>query len=608
MHISRRPTKGSGLITLLIISLIVASVVVIFSERQTPAEMVPISTVQDLAEQNQLAKLTVADNRITAELIDGTKREAIRPAGESLADLGLSERNIVIEAVDSMNRDFWLSVIAGVIPFVLIALFLIFMMRSAQNSAQGPLAFSRSNPRVASSDKKVKTTFADVAGAQEAKEELIEVVDFLKSPKKYLTMGAKIPKGVLMVGPPGTGKTLLARAVAGEANVPFFSISGSEFVEMFVGVGASRVRDLFQRAKRNAPSIVFVDEIDAVGRQRGAGLGGGHDEREQTLNQILTEMDGFEKGQHVIVMAATNRPDVLDPALLRPGRFDRRVVIDAPDLPAREEILEVHGRNKPLAKKVDLKEIAKATPGCTGADLENILNEAAISAARENKKVIGQEHIVSAIEKEALGPARKSRLMSEDERRITAIHEMGHAIVGHALAHTDPIHKITIVSRGMANGVTWSLPKKERTMATRARFMDELAQLLGGRVAEEIIFGDITTGASNDIERATKIARSMVTEYGMSSLGPISYGHKHGSVFLGRELGEQRNYSEDKAEAIDTEVSSIVSSAHAAATRILKKHKGKLLSIADALLKKETLEADEFEKLMGIKKPTPKTA
>lgn len=600
-----RPPR-SGLLTLLVIALLAGSAYAIFnpSLTATKAKDVPISTVVEQYRAGEIEKIKVENTDLTVTLKDGTIEKAVRPSGESLKDLGLSDpaSKVVVEAVDDSYSGFWLNVLAGVIPFLLIGAFLVYMMRQAQSNNQGAMSFGQSQARVADKTKN-KTTFAEVAGSHEAKEELVEIVDFLKNPKKYTSMGAKIPRGVLLVGPPGTGKTLLARAVAGEANVPFFSISGSEFVEMFVGVGASRVRDLFKKAKRNAPAIVFVDEIDAVGRQRGAGLGGGHDEREQTLNQILTEMDGFEQDATVIVMAATNRPDVLDPALLRPGRFDRRVVMDAPDVKERVEILHVHARNKPFAKDVDFERIAKQTPGFTGADLENLLNESAIFAAKKNQKIITQLDLEKSIEKVALGPEKKARVLSETERKITAYHEAGHAIVGHLLVNCDPVHKVSIISRGMALGVTWYLPDEDRRLESESRFHDELASLLGGHVAEELTFGEVTTGSSNDLERASKIARRMVTEFGMSEkLGPVIYGQKHGSVFLGRDLGHERNYSEEMARVIDEEVKKIVNTAYETAKKILTKQKVKLKLVAEDLLTRETLTSDDFERLMGAKK------
>ena len=461
------------------------------------------------------------------------------------------------------------------------------------------MSFGQSRARLFSPGGK-KTTFQDVAGLLEPKQELFEVVEFLKSPAKFRSLGAEIPKGVLLVGPPGCGKTLLAKAVAGEAAVPFFSISASEFVEMFVGVGAARVRDLFQKAKRNAPAILFIDELDAIGRQRGAGLGGSHDEREQTLNQILVEMDGFETDTRVIVMAATNRPDVLDPALLRPGRFDRRVVIDLPDLIEREEILKIHSRGKPLARDIELGKIARSTAGLSGADLRNIINEAAILAARENFKEIHQAELNSSIEKVVLGPERKSHLLSQKEKEISAYHEAGHAIVGKILPNCDPILKISVVSRGMALGYTWSLPIEDKKLFSKAKFEDEIAQLLGGYVAEKIIFSQVTTGAQNDLRRATKIARDMVMIYGMSEkLGPIVLGEKEELIFLGREISEQRNYSEAKAAQIDSEVEGIINQAQKKAIAILQRKKAVLKKVAEKLIKEETIEAAEFERLMG---------
>ena len=605
---NKMPRRRNGLLTLLIIALIVASAYILLNPQLEAAVEVPITTIQQQYRAKEIKSIKVEGSALTVELKTGIKETSTRPAGETLKDLGLSEADsdVVIQAVDNTGSDFWLNVLAGIIPFVLIAVFLVYMMRQAQSHNQGAMSFGQSRATVVDKEKN-KTTFADVAGANEAKAELVEIVDFLKNPKKYTSMGAKIPKGVMLVGAPGTGKTLLARAVAGEANVPFFSISGSEFVEMFVGVGASRVRDLFKKAKRNSPSIVFVDEIDAVGRQRGTGVGGGHDEREQTLNQILTEMDGFETGTNVIVIAATNRPDVLDPALLRPGRFDRRVVIDVPDVKERNEILAVHSRNKPFAKDADLEKVAKQTPGFTGADLENLLNEAAILAASKGQKTITHEDLEKSIEKVALGPEKKSRVLNEEEKIVTAYHEVGHAIVAHMLPHTDPVHKVSIVSRGMALGVTWYLPKEDRHLASESRFHDELASLLGGHVAEELAFGEVTTGSSNDLERASKIARAMVTKYGMShKIGPVIYGSNHGSVFLGKDLMHERDYSDAMANEIDKEVKVIVETAYTTAKSILTKNKEKLKKVANELLKVETFTAEEFEKAFGEKKAVAK--
>jgi len=503
------------------------------------------------------------------------------------------KKKISIEVIPTEGQKFWSDLLISILPIIFIVAVLAFMIKQAQGSANQAMSFGKSKAKLYDKNKS-KTTFKDVAGAKEAKEDLVEIVDFLKNPTKYTNMGAKIPKGVLLIGGPGTGKTLLARAVAGEAKVPFFHISGSEFVEMFVGVGASRVRDLFKKAKKNAPCIVFIDEIDAVGRQRGAGMGGGNDEREQTLNQILTEMDGFEQGTNVIVIAATNRPDVLDPALLRPGRFDRRIVVDMPDIEAREEILKVHTRGKTLAKNVNLQKIAAQTPGFSGADLENLLNESAILAAKENKKEITMQHIEQSIEKIVLGPARKSKILSKEEKKITAYHETGHAIVGHLLQNCDKVHKISIISRGMSLGVTWFLPEKDKKLYKKSKFEDEISSLLGGYVAEETFFGEMTTGASNDLERATGMARNMVTTYGMSSLGPITYGQQNKEVFLGRDYGHIKNYSEEIAGKIDEEVKKIITKQYKITKKIITENKELMIAIGEKLIKKETLSRKEF--------------
>jgi cell division protease FtsH len=493
-----------------------------------------------------------------------------------------------------------IATIASFLPLLIFGALIIFMMRQAQGSNNQALSFGKSRARMFAGNRPT-ITFADVAGVEEAKQELAEVVEFLKYPDKFAALGARIPRGVLLVGPPGTGKTLLSRAVAGEAGVPFFSISGSEFVEMFVGVGASRVRDLFDQAKRNAPCIVFVDEIDAVGRQRGAGLGGSHDEREQTLNQILVEMDGFDTNTNVIVIAATNRPDVLDPALLRPGRFDRQVVLDNPDIRGRNQVLEVHARGKPFEKSVNLGTLAKQTPGFSGADLANLLNEAAILAARRNKKAIGMQELEEAIDRVISGPERKSRIISEREKAITAYHEVGHALVARMLPNLDPVHKITIVARGLAGGYTRLLPTEDRYLYTKSQFEETLAFALGGHAAEQLIFGEVTTGASNDIERATSLARQMVTQYGMSEkLGPVMLGKKDELVFLGREIGEQRNYSEAVAQEIDNEVRGLLNRAYSAAREILIKHKDKLITVSEKLMQLETIEGNVFDEIMGI--------
>ncbi len=498
----------------------------------------------------------------------------------------------------------FLQLALSVLPLLIFALLIFFMMRQAQGSNNQALSFGKSRARMFAGNRPT-VTFTDVAGVEEAKQELAEVVEFLKYPDKFAQLGARIPRGVLLVGPPGTGKTLLSRAVAGEAGVPFFSISGSEFVEMFVGVGASRVRDLFDQAKRNSPCIVFVDEIDAVGRQRGAGLGGSHDEREQTLNQILVEMDGFDTNTNVIVIAATNRPDVLDPALLRPGRFDRQVVLDNPDIRGRLAVLEVHARGKPFEKNVNTQVLAKQTPGFSAADLANLLNEAAILAARRNKKAIGMKELEEAIDRVIAGPERKSRIISEKEKAITAYHEVGHALVARMLPNLDPVHKLTIVARGLMGGYTRLLPTEDRYLYSKSQFQETLAFTLGGHAAEQLIFGEVTTGASNDIERATELSRKMVTMYGMSDkLGPIALGKKEELVFLGREIGEQRNFSEAVAEEIDGEVRTLINRAYGIAREILIQHKDKLITVSERLIREETIEGPAFDSIMGIA-PTP---
>ena len=506
--------------------------------------------------------------------------------------------NFNTEAPSSSNL--LLSVILpNVILFLVIGGFMWYMLRQTQSGNNQAISFGRSRARLLSGDKPA-VTFSDVAGVEEAKQELTEIVEFLKFPEKFTALGARIPKGVLMVGPPGTGKTLLSKAVAGEAGVPFFSISGSEFVEMFVGVGASRVRDLFDQAKKNSPCIVFVDEIDAVGRQRGAGLGGGHDEREQTLNQLLVEMDGFETNTHVIVIAATNRPDVLDPALLRPGRFDRHVTLDRPDIRGRRAILEVHARNKPFDGQVDLEVLARQTPGFSGADLSNLINEAAILAARNNKKAIGQLELEEAIARVIAGPERKSRMITEREKNVIAYHEIGHALVAKSLPNADPVHKVSIISRGMALGWTMQLPTEDRYLVSRSELNDDMAVILGGRVAEELIFGDITSGASDDIGKATKLARRMVTEWGMSDkLGPLTFGHKEELVFLGRDLGEQRNYSEEVAGEIDQEVHRLVDAGYQRAKKILTERRDKLVQLAEYLKTEETIEGWQMDAVIN---------
>src|SRR4030081_3404045 len=493
----------------------------------------------------------------------------------------------------------WLGILVNLLPLIFFGAILLFMMRQAQGSNNQALSFGKSRARMFMGNKPT-ITFQDVAGVEEAKQELQEVVEFLKYPEKFAALGARIPKGVLLVGPPGTGKTLLSKAVAGEAGVPFFSISGSEFVEMFVGVGASRVRDLFDQAKKNSPCIVFVDEIDAVGRQRGAGLGGGHDEREQTLNQLLVEMDGFDTNTHVIIIAATNRPDVLDPALLRPGRFDRHVNLDRPDIKGRRQVLDVHSRNKPLDSTVDLEVLARQTPGFSGADLANLINEAAILAARGNKKVIGMGELEEGIERVVAGPEKKSRRLSEHEKEVVAYHEVGHALVAKSLPKCDPVHKVSIISRGQALGVTWYLPTEDRYLTSKAELLDNVAAAMGGRVAEEIVFGDVTSGAENDIQKGTHIARRMVTQWGMSEkLGTVTMGHKEELVFLGRDLGEQRNYSEEEAAVIDEEIKGFVSEAYEKAKRILTEQRSKMDAVVERLKVEETLDAAQLDEILA---------
>lgn len=562
---------------------------------------VPISEITKQYTERKLELILVRGSNIYAKQSSGSYIQAYKEAGDTIASLGWTDaKNPTTVQIDNVElKNFFKSHLGDLLFFVLLIGLGMWVFRSIARSQSTALSFGKSRARIADA-RDVKTTFKDVAGCDEAKEDLKEIVDFLKSPKKYLTIGAKIPRGALLVGAPGTGKTLLARAVAGEAGVPFFSISGSEFVEMFVGVGASRVRDLFLKAKRNAPCIIFIDEIDAVGRQRGgAGFGGGHDEREQTLNQILTEMDGFEKDTNVIVMAATNRPDVLDSALLRPGRFDRRVFIDKPDLIARQQILEVHARNKKMAKDCDLETIAKQSVGMAGADLENIMNEAAIFAAKRGAKQVQNVDLVNAVEKVTLGSEKRSRKLTEKEKRITAYHEVGHAIVGHLCEESDPLHKISIVSRGFALGVTWFLPKEDQYTTTKQKFLDEICGLLGGRAAEDIVFGEITTGASNDIEKASAIARNMAMKYGMDAdaLGMVAYGEKQGSPFLGVDLGTARNYSEDVAKKIDTFTRETIAREYVRAKGLLLKHRAKLDEITEKLLKIETMSFEEFEEI-----------
>ena len=588
-----------------LVIVVIMGVLSLFNSSLNKPEIVGIATIVEKITQKEVQTIDVQGDKLTVTLKEGNQLESRKEPTDSLSALlknyGVDPaiyKDVAINVKDVSGTAFWLgSILPFLIPFILIGLFLWFMMRQAQGANTRALSFGQSQAReVRAEDKKKRTTFKDVAGAKEAKEELMEVVEFLRSPDKFLALGARIPKGALLVGAPGTGKTLLARAVAGEANVPFFNISGSEFVEMFVGVGAARVRDLFKRAKRSAPCIVFIDEIDAVGRQRGAGLGGSHDEREQTLNQILVEMDGFDTHTNVIILAATNRPDVLDPALLRPGRFDRRIFIDMPDIGDREAILKVHASNKPLAKDVDLRAVAQRTPGFTGADLANLLNEAAILTARRNKKQITIDECFEGVEKVLLGPERKSHMLSKKEKRITAYHEAGHALVAHELPHADPVRKVSIVSRGRAGGFTLKLPSEDRHLHSRLEFLDDLSVMLAGHAAEKIVFDDITTGASNDLKEATKLARQIVTEFGMSEkLGPRTYGQREEMIFLGKEIHERRDYSEHVAKLIDAEVSEIIHNAYIVAKDVITKVRPRLEDIVNKLLEKETLEQAEFE-------------
>ena len=591
--------------------LVLMGVALLYAYRAQSPSAAPVLISQAIAEiqSGQVKSVSISGDQATIDLKDGTTHQVTTVGTPSDAfEKVLTDYNGTHDATQQINwgklkdsQTFGVigSVLLSLLPVLLIGGFFVYMMRQAQGTNNQALSFGKSRARMFVGNKPA-TTFDDVAGVDEAKQELTEVVEFLKYPEKFSTLGARIPRGVLLVGPPGTGKTMLARAVAGEAGVPFFSISGSEFVEMFVGVGASRVRDLFDQAKRNAPCIVFIDEIDAVGRQRGAGLGGSHDEREQTLNQILVEMDGFDTGTNVIVLASTNRPDVLDPALLRPGRFDRQVVLDRPDIKGRMGILDVHVRGKPLDKSVDLLRIAQISPGFSGADLANVVNEAAILAARKNRKVITQIDFEEALEKVSLGPERRSRVISEKEKHIVAYHEGGHALCFKLLTNTNPVHKISIVSRGMAMGVTWSLPQEDRYFRTKREFEDDIAAALGGWTAEQLhLGGDVTTGASNDIEKATQMARQMVTKYGMSEkLGPLQYGKTDELIFLGRQIQEEKNYSEETSKLIDSEVHEIVDRARRRAYDLLTQYRSLLDAVVERLIAQETLSSDEFNNLV----------
>jgi cell division protease FtsH len=590
----------------LIVAIALGTILFTLFRPQTESDDLSLRALVDEINAGKIAKIAVSEDTLKVTRVDSSQAISRKETGVSLLttldNLGvqpdkLAGVTVAIQAPGIMSN--WVSILGTVLSLVVVVVLFYLILRQAQGGNSQAMAFGRSKARVFSGDKPT-VTFADVAGAEEAKHELQEVVEFLKAPQKFAALGARIPKGVLLVGPPGTGKTLMAKAVSGEAGVPFFSISGSEFVEMFVGVGASRVRDLFEQAKRHSPCIVFVDEVDAVGRHRGAGLGGSHDEREQTLNQILVEMDGFDTDTNVIVVAATNRPDILDPALLRPGRFDRRVIMDRPDMQGRKAILEVHVRGKPLGPDVNLEVMAKQTPGFVGADIENLVNEAAILAARQNKKMIEMADFQESVERVMAGRERRSRLLTPRDKQVVAYHEAGHALVTHHVPHGDPVHKISVISRGMALGYMMPLPEEDRVMESRSKYQDELAGLLGGRVAEEIIFGDVTTGASNDLERATQLARKMATEYGMSAkLGPMTFGQKEELVFLGRELGEQRNYSEEVAQEIDREVSALVQVAYQKAREILTTYRWQLDRVAQTLIEQETLDATQFTALLA---------
>lgn len=548
-------------------------------------------------QQDEVKQVTIVDNVISGKLKDGKDFSTVAPSDDSLIPT-LRARDIEIKAELPPQPPWWTTILSSLLPMLLIVGIWFMLMQQSQGGGGRVMNFGKSRARRYDEDN-IKITFKDVAGADEAKQELEEVVEFLKHPKKYNDLGAKIPKGVLLYGPPGTGKTLLAKAVAGEAGVPFFSISGSDFVEMFVGVGASRVRDLFEQAKKSAPCIVFIDEIDAVGRQRGAGLGGGHDEREQTLNQLLVEMDGFGANEGIIMIAATNRPDILDPALLRPGRFDRQIVVDRPDIKGRQEILKVHVKGKPISPEVELGVIARRTPGFTGADLSNLVNEAALMAARKNKNKIDMPEMEEAAERVIMGSERRSRVISDKEKRLTAYHEGGHTLVGMLLDNTDPVHKVTIIPRGRAGGYTLSLPKEDRYYATRSEMLDELKVLLGGRVAEALVLKEISSGASNDLQRATSLARQMICEYGMSpELGPMTFGHRQDQVFLGRDIGRDKDYSEEVAAKIDKEIRKFIDEAYQKTESLLNENMDKLHLIADALIERETLEGEEIDQLM----------
>lgn len=597
--------KISGAVVWIIVLVLVMFAALAYLESGTSTGKVSFGTFTQEWKKDNVKEIQVKqDGTVVAKLKDNKQIQASVDKARLYDFISQNPKSYYIdEKYEQPSRTpMWFSWLPSIlITVALVGFLFVFMQQSQGGGNRGVMNFGKSRAKLANNDKK-KVTFEDVAGADEEKEELEEIVEFLKSPRRYLEVGARIPKGVLLVGPPGTGKTLLAKAVAGEAGVPFFSISGSDFVEMFVGVGASRVRDLFEQAKKNAPCIIFIDEIDAVGRQRGAGLGGGHDEREQTLNQLLVEMDGFGVNEGIIIMSATNRPDILDPALLRPGRFDRQILVGQPDVKGREEILKVHSKGKPLDEKVKLNVLAKRTPGFTGADLENLMNEAALLTVRNNKKVIGMDELEEAITRVIAGPEKKSRVISDKDKRLTAYHEAGHAVVMKFLPNSDPVHEISIIPRGMAGGYTMHLPDEDRAYTSKSRLEDEMVGLLGGRVAEKLIIGDISTGAKSDIDRATNIARKMVMEFGMSEeLGPIAFGTGHEEVFLGRDIGRNRDFSEEIASKIDSEIKRLIDEAYMKAERLLTEHVEKLHDVAKALLVKEKLNADEFNALIDGK-------
>lgn len=599
-----------NLIYILGIFFLISIVFSLFSLGTSKAKNITLTELAGQINAEKVDHIVVSGNDLEITLKGGTsetsQKEQEAALTESLKNYGVDPQKLQaaqIEVKSDSGARFWLTtIVTTLLPILLIGLFLWFMLRQAQRGANQAFIFTKSLARMIMPEEKrgdAKVTFKDVAGLKEAKEELLEIVEFLRHPQKFIKMGAKIPKGVLLIGPPGCGKTLLARAVANEANVPFFHISGSEFIELFVGVGSARVRDLFKTAKKNAPCLIFIDELDAIGRHRGAGLGGGHDEREQTLNQILVEMDGFEPNSGVVVISATNRPDILDPALLRPGRFDRRVILDLPDVNDREQILKVHAKGKPLDKDIDLRQIAERTPGFSGADLANLMNEAAILAAGQDKKAIGQIDLINSIEKVLLGPERKSHVLSKQEKAIAAYHEAGHALVAHILPNVDPVRKVSIIARGRAAGYTLKLPIEDKHLHSRSEFLEELAVFLAGYTTEKIVFNEITTGAANDLQRASELARMLVTQYGMSDkIGPITYGRREELVFLGKEIATEKDYSEKMAAEIDKEVARLINEAQQTAQKIINEKRNLLNKVANYLIEKETIEKEEFEKLM----------